>query len=74
LGAKSTIRCGVTIGEWAMVGSGSVVTRDLPNHALAFGNPARVRDMCAPAGSLLRKKNLTQMAILWFAPNVGVKY
>jgi UDP-2-acetamido-3-amino-2,3-dideoxy-glucuronate N-acetyltransferase len=41
LGANSTIVCGVTIGEWAMVGSGSVVTKDVPAHALVLGNPAR---------------------------------
>ena len=41
LGANSTIVCGITIGEWAMVGSGSVVTKDVPPHALVVGNPAR---------------------------------
>jgi UDP-2-acetamido-3-amino-2,3-dideoxy-glucuronate N-acetyltransferase len=41
LGANSTIVCGVTIGAWSMVGSGSVVTKDVPAHALVVGNPAR---------------------------------
>lgn len=41
LGANSTIVCGVTVGRWAMVASGSVVTRDVPDHALVMGNPAR---------------------------------
>jgi UDP-2-acetamido-3-amino-2,3-dideoxy-glucuronate N-acetyltransferase len=41
LGANATIVCGVTIGKWAMVGSGSVVTKDVPDHALVLGNPAR---------------------------------
>jgi UDP-2-acetamido-3-amino-2,3-dideoxy-glucuronate N-acetyltransferase len=41
LGANSTIVCGITIGRWAMVGSGSVVTKDVPDHALVLGNPAR---------------------------------
>jgi acetyltransferase-like isoleucine patch superfamily enzyme len=41
VGANSTIVCGVTIGAWAMVGAGSVVTRDVPDHALVVGNPAR---------------------------------
>jgi acetyltransferase-like isoleucine patch superfamily enzyme len=40
LGAGSVIVCGVTIGEFALVGAGSVVTRDVPPHALVFGNPA----------------------------------
>ncbi|MCA0458413.1 MAG: acetyltransferase [Chloroflexi bacterium] len=42
LGANSTIVCGITIGNWAMVGSGSVVTKDVPDHALVVGNPAHL--------------------------------
>ena len=42
IGANATIVCGVTIGEYALVGAGSVVTRDIPAYALAYGNPARV--------------------------------
>ena len=41
IGANATIRCGVTIGEYATVGSGSVVTKDVPSQALVTGNPAR---------------------------------
>lgn len=41
IGANATIRCGVTIGEYATVGSGSVVTKDVLPHALVVGNPAR---------------------------------
>ncbi|MBB4051294.1 acetyltransferase-like isoleucine patch superfamily enzyme [Devosia subaequoris] len=42
IGANSTIICGVTIGKDAMIGAGSVVTRDIPRGTKAFGNPARV--------------------------------
>jgi UDP-2-acetamido-3-amino-2,3-dideoxy-glucuronate N-acetyltransferase len=42
IGANSTILCGITIGCWAMIGAGSVVTRDVPDYALVVGNPARV--------------------------------
>ena len=42
LGAGSVIVCGVTIGEFALIGAGSVVTKDVPPHALVFGNPARL--------------------------------
>lgn len=41
IGANATIVCGVTIGEYATVGSGSVVAKDVPEHALVVGNPAR---------------------------------
>jgi len=42
IGANSTVICGVTIGEYAMVGAGSVVTKDVPPHGLVVGNPARL--------------------------------
>lgn len=41
LGANSTIVCGTTIGRYAFVGAGAVVTRNVPDHALVLGNPAR---------------------------------
>jgi len=41
LGANATIICGVTIGKWAMVGAGAVVTKDIPDHAIVVGNPAK---------------------------------
>lgn len=42
IGANATIICGVTIGEWAMVAAGAVVTRDVPPYACVAGVPARV--------------------------------
>jgi UDP-2-acetamido-3-amino-2,3-dideoxy-glucuronate N-acetyltransferase len=42
LGANSTIVCGITIGEYAMVAAGSVVTKDVPPYTLVMGNPARL--------------------------------
>ncbi len=48
LGANSTIVCGVTIGRYAFVGAGAVVTKDIPDNALVMGNPARITGwMCA---------------------------
>ncbi|HAQ19833.1 MAG TPA: N-acetyltransferase [Prolixibacteraceae bacterium] len=41
IGANSTIVCGVTIGKYAFVGAGAVVTKDIPDYALVVGNPAR---------------------------------
>lgn len=43
VGAASVVVTGVTIGRWALVGAGSVVTHDVPDHALVFGQPARLR-------------------------------
>jgi UDP-2-acetamido-3-amino-2,3-dideoxy-glucuronate N-acetyltransferase len=42
IGAGAVIITGVTIGRWAMVGAGAVVTKDVPDYALVVGNPARI--------------------------------
>ena len=48
LGANSTILCGHSIGRYAFVGAGAVVTRDIPDYALVTGNPGRIVGwMCA---------------------------
>jgi len=50
IGAGSVIVLGVTIGRWAMVGAGSLVTRDVPDQALVKGNPARVTGYVCSCG------------------------
>lgn len=42
IGSGATLLCGITVGEQALVGAGSVVTRDVPDFAVVAGNPARV--------------------------------
>ena len=42
IGANVTIVCGVTIGEYAMIGSGAVITKDIPDFSLVVGNPGRI--------------------------------
>ena len=42
IGANATIICGVTIGEYSIIGSGSVVTKDVPPFSLVVGNPGRI--------------------------------
>lgn len=42
IGANATIVCGVTIGEYAIIGAGAVVTKDIPPYSLAVGNPAKI--------------------------------
>jgi UDP-2-acetamido-3-amino-2,3-dideoxy-glucuronate N-acetyltransferase len=50
LGANSTIVCGHTIGKFAFVGAGAVVTKDIPDFALVVGNPARISGWMSEAG------------------------
>lgn len=42
IGSGVTILCGITIGEWAMIGAGAVVTKDVPPYSIVAGVPARV--------------------------------
>ncbi|MBK7979762.1 MAG: N-acetyltransferase [Ignavibacteriae bacterium] len=54
LGANSTIVCGHTIGRFAFVGAGSVVTKDVPDFALVVGNPAKIIGWFSEAGQKLK--------------------
>lgn len=53
IGANATIVCGNTVGRYAFVGAGAVVTRDVPDHALVVGNPAVVRGWVCSCGEKL---------------------
>ncbi len=55
IGANATIVCGVTIGEYALVGAGSVVTKDVPGYALVYGNPARVQGEVDKSGNIKKR-------------------
>jgi UDP-2-acetamido-3-amino-2,3-dideoxy-glucuronate N-acetyltransferase len=57
LGANSTIVCGITIGRFAFVGAGSVVTKDVPDFALVIGNPAKIKGWFSEAGKRLEFDN-----------------
>lgn len=53
IGANATVVCGVVIGAYAMIAAGSVVTRNVPSHALVMGNPARVVGFVCECGHRL---------------------
>jgi len=55
IGAGAVVLPGVTIGRWAMVGAGAVVTRDVPDHTLVSGNPARARGFVCVCGRPLER-------------------
>jgi UDP-2-acetamido-3-amino-2,3-dideoxy-glucuronate N-acetyltransferase len=50
IGANATVVCGITIGRYAFIGAGSVVTRDVPDYALVYGNPAALRGWVCNCG------------------------
>ena len=56
VGANATIIAGLTVGEYALIGAGSVVTRNVPNNTLWMGNPARQRGYVCNCGHKLDEK------------------
>jgi UDP-2-acetamido-3-amino-2,3-dideoxy-glucuronate N-acetyltransferase len=56
IGANATILCGVTVGEYAMVGAGAVVTKDVPDYTIVVGNPAKKIGVTNQEGDLKEKE------------------
>lgn len=70
IGANATIICGNTIGQYALIGAGAVVTKDIPNFAIVVGNPAKQIGWVSKAGHKLHfdENNLA------FCPETNEKY
>jgi acetyltransferase-like isoleucine patch superfamily enzyme len=64
IGAGTAIVCGVTIGEYVLIGAGSVVTEELPPHALAYGNPAKIRGFVCRCGRKLETEEKKETYVL----------
>ena len=73
LGANCTIVCGVTIGRYAFIGAGSVVTKDVPDYALMVGVPAKQIGWIGEYGERLVKKGTVSKAY-WFCQSTKTKY
>jgi acetyltransferase-like isoleucine patch superfamily enzyme len=69
IGAGAVVLPGVTVGRWALVGAGAVVTRDVPDHAIVMGNPARVTGRACRCG-----RPLAQEGGAWRCPACGRSY
>lgn len=57
IGANATVVCGNTIGRYAFIGAGAVVTRGVPDYALCYGNPARIKGWVCECGFTLNFKD-----------------
>lgn len=73
LGANCTIVCGVTVGRYAFVGAGSVVTKDVPDYALVVGVPAKQIGWIGEYGERLVKKG-TGAKAHWLCQATKTKY
>jgi acetyltransferase-like isoleucine patch superfamily enzyme len=68
IGANSTVICGITIHEYAFIGAGSVITRDVPPYHIVYGNPARFK------GYMCRCSEMIPPGISSFQCRCGLKY
>lgn len=57
IGANATIVCGHTVGRWALIGAGAVVTDNVPDHALMLGVPARLAGYVCECGTQMKFEN-----------------
>jgi UDP-2-acetamido-3-amino-2,3-dideoxy-glucuronate N-acetyltransferase len=63
IGANATVLCGITLGKYCFIGAGAVVTRDVPDYAITYGSPARLRGwMCSCGVRLATLGVLTEAA------------
>lgn len=70
VGANATILCGVVVGEFSLIGAGSMIIKDVPPHALMVGNPARQIGWVSKSGNRLLFDNTGR----YLAPDEGVEY
>lgn len=71
IGANSTIVCGNTIGRWAIVGAGAVVTNDVPDYAVVVGIPAKISGWACECGNKLKFKG--KSAVCFFCKRKYIK-
>jgi UDP-2-acetamido-3-amino-2,3-dideoxy-glucuronate N-acetyltransferase len=69
IGANATIVCGHTIGRYAFIGAGAVVTKDVPDHAIILGNPGRIKGWACVCGLRLQGEEPTL-----HCPDCGKQY
>jgi UDP-2-acetamido-3-amino-2,3-dideoxy-glucuronate N-acetyltransferase len=71
VGANATIVCGITIGRYAFIGAGAVVTRDVPDYAMVLGNPGRKKGWMSRHGHLLKNPDAQGIMV---CPESGFRY
>lgn len=74
IGARTVIVCGITIGDYALIGAGSVVTEDIPPYALAYGNPARIRWFVCRCSRKLETEERKETYVLMKCRFCRIKY
>ena len=73
IGANATIVCGITLGQYCFIGAGSVVTRDVPDYALVYGNPGHLQGWMCQCGTRIEFEQVAGYEIAT-CPGCGDRY
>ncbi len=65
IGANATILPGVTIGEYALIGAGALISKDVPKHAVVIGNPPRIHGWICKCGSTISKSGMREIKCMY---------
>jgi len=74
LGANCTIVCGHTIGAFAFIGAGAVVTSDIPDHALVLGVPGKIAAWVCACGGVISRESSSKAMVGFVFPQCGTSY
>jgi UDP-2-acetamido-3-amino-2,3-dideoxy-glucuronate N-acetyltransferase len=74
IGANATVVCGVTLGRYCFIGAGAVITRDVPDYAMMYGNPGRLRGWMCYCGVKLDLGTATDSAQIAQCQACGRRY
>ncbi|MCY1634990.1 acyltransferase [Marinifilum sp. D737] len=74
IGAGAIIVCGINLGEWCMVAAGSVVTKNVPDHAMVKGNPARICGYVDKTGTPMKRIEEEEDYCLYYSEKENAEY
>jgi len=72
IGSNATVLCGITIGAYAFIGAGSVVTKNIPDHAMVVGNPAKAIGFVCRCGRSLNRKYVCSCGLFYHRTKKGL--
>ena len=68
-----TIIAGITIGQNAMIGAGSVITEDVPDYGLVYGNPGKLKGFVCECGNRLKEEDRQEKCVIFCCPKCRTK-
>lgn len=74
IGAGAVIICGITIGSWSLIGAGAVVTKNIPEYALAMGTPAKIKGWVSKSGFVMDYRSKDNFYAYYYCEKESQEY